>query len=64
MAPWLFRVGSARKQTKNRTQKNEQTRNTKGFRLPRLQIAVYCNLPQNNFILAAFHIIRRLVVKL
>ena len=44
-----FRMGSARfankpTQTQNTNLKYEQTQNTKEFRSPRLQGAVYCNL--------------------
>ena len=50
--PRRFRVGSAYsankpKQTQNRNEPRIQTQNTKGFRLPRLQGAVYCNLAVN-----------------
>ena len=52
--PRRFRVGSARSAKKTKTNlskvrtnpKYEQTQNTKGFRSPRLQGIVYCNLAE------------------
>ena len=61
--PWCFRVGSARfvrsankpKQTQNTNPKYEQTQNTKGFRSPCLQGAVYCNSAQILLFLTYFY---------